>query len=236
MSGELPWWSGIALSILQFLVLFRPWHLILAGLGGIALCLAATRASIAGIVAAVPFGAIALLGLAWEWRAHTAPRSFPIVVARTVDAPGGDDSVEWKFDPPHTIFRYSRRPDGELWIEAIEIAGTNLSERSLQNTTAKMTPFARSEKRGEAVRMHLIVDGRKLPFSEPQIIPARSDFALVYPVPQTDGTASGMPFGRFEEAFGDLHFIFRYDTGQMFSRLVTVAEMKDTLRRLVEKH
>jgi hypothetical protein len=47
-----------------------------------------------------------------------------------------------------------------------------------------------------------------------------------------DERVPGLPAGEFLQVFGDLHFMFGYDTNQMFARLVSVAEIEQQLSRI----
>jgi hypothetical protein len=67
------------------------------------------------------------------WRSYGAPDRIVIVAARTVGASGGDGDVDWKFEDPRSIFLYSRRSGGLLWIDGIRILASNQSDRPLTN-------------------------------------------------------------------------------------------------------
>jgi hypothetical protein len=68
---------------------------------------------------------------------------------------------------------------------------------------------------------------------EPQTVPPKSEFSLLYIIPSMrDGRESGIPADQFLQAFGDLYFMFRYDTDQMFARLVSDLEIEQKLSRI----
>jgi hypothetical protein len=80
------------------------------------------------------------------------------------------------------------------------------------------------------MKMNLVLDDRQLEDSEPQTVPASSDFSLLYIIPSALGDrVSGIPAAQFVPTFGDLNFTFRYDTNQMFARLVSVPEIEQKL-------
>jgi hypothetical protein len=68
---------------------------------------------------------------------------------------------------------------------------------------------------------------------EPQTVPPRAEFSLLYMIPSMlDDRESGIPADQFRQAFGDLYFTFRYDTNQMFAPLVSVPEIEQQLSRI----
>jgi hypothetical protein len=125
-------------------------------------------------------------------------------------------------------FLHSRRPGDALWIDGIRIFAKNLSNRPLTNLRA----VVRSYQAGGEMKMNLVLD-RQLDAGEPQTVPAGSEFALLYMIPAAlDGRVSGIPAAQFVPAFGDLHFTSRYDTNQIFARLVSVPQIEQQLLRI----
>jgi hypothetical protein len=60
-----------------------------------------------------------------------------------------------------------------------------------------------------------------------------SAFSLLSIIPATlDDRVRGVPAAQFLRGFGDLEFIFGYDTRQMFTRLVAVPEIEQQLLRI----
>jgi hypothetical protein len=217
------------LAVLQLLTLIESWHLVAAGGAGAVLCMIFGRTTPFGLIGAALCGVVALAGATDIWRSFGAPRQVAVVMARTVGAQGGDDDVEWKFENPHTIFLHSRRPGDALWIDGIRIFAKNLSDRPLTNLRAAV----RSHRAGTEMKMNLVLDNRQLDGSEPQIVPGRSDFSLLYLIPsRLDDRAFGIPAAQFAPTFGDLSFMFRYDTNQMFARLVSVPEIERQLSQI----
>jgi hypothetical protein len=51
----------------------------------------------------------------------------------------------------------------------------------------------------------------------------------------SDDPVSGVPAAQFLRVFGDLEFIFGYDTRQMFTRLVSVPEVEQQLLRIARE-
>ncbi len=150
-------------------------------------------------------------------------------MARTVGAPGGDDVVEWRFDAPYSIFLVSRRSGDLLWVDGIRIYAENSSDRPLGNLTAVLRSYLGPKE----IKLQLVLGDRQVSESEPQTVPPNSEFSLLYLVPATsDASAPGVPARQFLRTFGDLYFNVRYDTNQMFGRLISVAEMDRQLSRL----
>ena len=219
------------LSVLQFLVRIEPWHLLAAGIAGVALCIGFGRTSIMGWIGATLCGAMALAGAAQMWNSYAAPPRIAVVTAKTVGSPGGDDRVEWRFADPHSIFLYSRHPGDALRIDGIKVLAKNFSDRPLSNLRA----VVRSYKAGREMKMSLALDGRQVDAGEPQSVPPKSEFSLQYVIPSmVDERVPGLPEGEFLRVFGDLSFMFGYDTNQMFARLVSVAEIEQQLSRIEE--
>lgn len=217
------------LSLLQFLAQLQARDLFAAGIAGAALFVIVDRTNFLNLVGATLCGAVALAGAMDRWRSDGAPRQIAMVTARTVGAPGGDDDVKWKFDDPRSIFLHSRRPGDALWIDGIRIFAKNLSARPLNNLSA----VVRSYKAGRDMKMNLVLDDQPVDLSKPQTVPPQTQFALMYVIPaMRDGRASGIPAAQFVRAFGDLDFMFGYDTRQMFARRVSVAEIEQQLRRI----
>ena len=217
------------LTVLQLLAQTQSRHLVAAGTLGAALCIMFGRTTIFGLVGATLCGAVALAGAMQMWRSIGASHQAPVVMAKTVGAQDGDDDVDWKFQDPHTIFLHSRRPGRTLWIDGIRIFAKNLSNRPLTNLRA----VVRALQTGREMKMHLVLDHRQLDGSEPQTVPAKSDFSLLYMIPPAlDDRVSGIPATQFVPAFGDLNFMFGYDADQMFARLVSVREIERQLSRI----
>ncbi len=184
-----------------------------------------------GWIGATLCGAMALAGAAQMWNSYAAPPRIAVVTAKTVGSPGGDDRVEWRFADPHSIFLYSRHPGDALWIDGIKVLAKNLSDRPLSNLRA----VVRSYKAGREMKMSLALDGRQVDAGEPQSVPPKSEFSLQYVIPSmVDERVPGLPEGEFLRVFGDLSFMFGYDTNQMFARLVSVAEIEQQLSRIEE--
>jgi hypothetical protein len=178
------------IAVLQFLTRIESWHLVAAGIAGAALCIGFGRAATLGLVGATLCGSVALAGLVAMWRSNGAPRQIAIVTARTVGAPGGDDDVEWKFEDPRSIFLHSRRPGDALRIDGIQVFAKNLSDRPLSNLTA----VVRSHQAGREMKMSLVLDDRQVDASEPQTVPPKSEFSLLYIIPSMlDDRVSGIP-------------------------------------------
>jgi len=216
------------LAVLRFLMHIESWHLVAAGATGAALCIIFGRTSTFGLIGATLCGAVALAGATNIWRSFGAARQVAVVTARTVGAQGESDDVEWRFEDP-TIFLHSRRSGDALWIDGIRIFAKNLSNRPLANLRA----VVRSHQAGREMKMDLVLDDRPLDGSEPQTVPAGSDFSLLHMIPSAlDDRLSGIPAAQFVPAFGDLNFMFKYDTNQMFARLVSVPEIEQQLLRL----
>jgi hypothetical protein len=217
--------DAFVLALLRFLTQVESWHVIAAGTAGTALCVIFGRTSTFGLIGATLCGVVAVAGVTHMWRSFGAPRQVAAVIARTVGAQGGDDAVDWKFEDPRTIFAHSRHPGDALWIEGIRIFAQNLSSRPLTNLRA----VVRSHRAGREMKMNLILDDRQLEGSEPQTVPARSDFSLLYMIPSAlSGRASGMPAAQFVPAFGDLNFT-------LFARLVSVPEIEQQLLRIEQE-
>ncbi len=139
--------------------------------------------------------------------------------------------MEWKFEEPHSIFLHSRRPGDALWIDGIQIFAKNLSDRPLSNLRA----VVRSHQAGREMKMSLVVNDRQVGTSEAQSVPPRSEFSLLYIIPSMlDDRVSGIPAAQFLRAFGDLYFMFGYDSNQMFARLVSVPQIERQLLRIEE--
>jgi hypothetical protein len=220
------------LAVLQFLTQAESWHVVAAGTAGAALCIIFGRTTTFGLIGATLCGAVALAGATHMWRSFGAPRQVPAVMARTVGAQGGDDDVDWKFEDPRTIFLYARHPGDALWVDGIRIFAKNLSNRPLTNLRA----VVRSCQAGREMKMNLVLDDRQLEGSEPQIVPAKSDFSLLYMIPSAvSDRMSGIPAAQFVPAFGDLNFTFRYGTNQMFARLVSAPEIEQQLLRIEQE-
>jgi hypothetical protein len=229
MSGNSSWWGTFMLSVLQLLIQIEAWHLIAAGLVGAALCIVLGRTTTLGLVGATLCGAVAIAAAVTMWRSHGSPRQIATVMARTVGTPGGDDVVEWKFDPPYSIFLASRRSGDLLWIDGIQIHAKNASDRPLRNLTA----VVRSYMGQKEIKLRLVLADRQVSAGESQAVPSNSEFSLLYLIPAMSGDgAPGVPAGQFLQAFGDLYFNVRYDINQMFARLVSVDEMDQQLSRL----
>jgi hypothetical protein len=221
--------EAFMLAVLQFLAQIRAWHVVAAGLAGVSLCIIFGRTTVVGLVGATLCGAVAVAGAAGMWRSFGAKHKVGVVMARTVGAPGGDDDVEWRFQDPRTIFLHSRRLGDSLWIDGIRIFAKNLSDRPLTNLSA----IVRSHQAGREMTMNLVLDDRQLDGSEPQTVPARSGFSLLYMIPSVrDDQVSGIAAAQFVPTLGDLNFTFRYDTNQMFARLVSVREIEQQLSRI----
>jgi hypothetical protein len=229
MSGDPSWSSDFMLSMLQLLIQIRARDVVVASLAGAALLLLIDRPTILSLTGATLCGAVALTG-AWEiWRSYDAPRQIAMVTARTVGAPGGDDDVEWMFEDPRSIFLHSRRPGDVPWIDGIRIFAKNLSARPLSNLSA----VVRSHKAGRDMRMIVVLDDRQMDAGEPQTVPPMSAFSLRYVIAAApDDRVTGIPAAQFLRAFGDLEFMFGYNTRQMFTRLVSVPEIEQQLLRI----
>jgi hypothetical protein len=159
------------------------------------------------------------------WRSHGAPPPVAVFTAGTVGAPGGDDRVEWKFEDPCSILLHSRRTGNALWIDGIRVFARNLSDRPLSNLHA----VVRSYTGGKEMRLGLVVNDRLLDAGEAQSVPPKSEFSLLC---MLDDRMSGIPADQLLRAFGDLYFTFKFDTNQMFSRLVAVSEIEQQLSRI----
>jgi hypothetical protein len=217
--------EAFMLAVLRFLAHIESWHLVAAGVAGAALCIIFGRTNPFALIGAVLCGAVALAGAADMWRSFGAPRQVAVVTARTVGAQGGDDDVDWKFEGS-TIFLHSRRPGDALWIDGIRLLAKNLSNRPLTNLTA----VVRSYQAGREMKMNMVLNDRQLDGGEPQTVPAGSEFSLLYMIPSgLDDRVSGIPAAQFVPAFGQLYFTFRYDTNQMFARLVSVPEIEQQI-------
>jgi hypothetical protein len=202
MSGGSAWLDAFMFAMLRFLAHIESWHLVAAGVAGAALCIVFGRTNPFGLIGATLCGAVALAGAANMWRSFGAPRQVAVVMARTVGAQGGYDDVR--------------------------IFAKNLSNRPLTNLRA----VVRSYQAGGEMKMNLVLD-RQLDAGEPQTVPAGSEFALLYMIPAAlDGRVSGIPAAQFVPAFGDLHFTSRYDTNQIFARLVSVPQIEQQLLRI----
>jgi hypothetical protein len=226
------WWDALALSVLNLLIQIEAWHLIAAGLIGAALCVVLGRAATLGLVGATLCGAVAIAAAATMWRSQGPSDRVVIVTASTVAAPGGDDLVEWKIDAPYSIFLASRRSGGLLWIDGIQIHAKNLSDRPLRNLTAVLRPnFGQKE-----IKLQLVLADRQVSARESQSVPPDSEFSLLYLIPaMSGGGAPGLPAGQFLHTFGDLHFTVRYDTNQMFARLISADEEDRQLAQLEQE-
>jgi hypothetical protein len=232
MSGNSSWWDALMLSVLQLLIQIEAWHLIAAGFAGAALCIVLGRATTLGLVGATLCGAVAIGAAGTMWLSQSSPDRVVIVTASTVGAPGGDDVVEWKIDPPHSILLVSRRSGGLLWIDGIQIHAKNLVDRPLRNLTAVLRPnFGQKE-----IKLQLVLADRQVSAGESQTVPPDSEFSLLYLIPaMPDGGAPGLPAGQFLHTFGDLHFTVRYDTNQMFARLISTDALDQQLARLEQE-
>jgi len=229
MSADSSWWGVFMLSVLYFLARIESWHLVAGGVTGAVLCIGLGRTTTLRLVGATLCSSVALAGVAAMWRSYAAPRQIAVVTARTIGARGGDDAVEWKFEDPRSIFLHSRRPGDALWIEGIRIFAKNLSDRPLNNLTA----VVRSRTGGKDMKMYLVRDDRQVGASDSLTVPSKSEFLLLYIIPSMlDDRVSGIPADQFLRAFGDLDFMFGYDTNQMFSRLVSVPEIEQQLLRI----
>ena len=83
------------------------------------------------------------------------------------------------------------------------------------------------------MRMIVVLDDRQMDAGEPQTVPPMSAFSLLYVIPAApDDRVTGIPAAQFLRAFGDLEFMFGYDTRQMFTRLVSVPEIEQQLLRI----
>jgi hypothetical protein len=218
------------LSVLQFFVQIEAWHLIAAGLIGAALCIAVGRTSTFGLVGATLCGALSIAAAVTMWRSQSSPERVVIVTASTVGAPGGDDVVEWRIDAPDSIL-VSRRSGGLLWIDGIEIKARNLSDRPLRNLTAVL----RSNIGQKEIALQLVLAGRPVSADESQTVPPSAEFSLLYPMPAMPGDAPGLPAGQFLQTFGDLFLNVRYDTNQMFARLISTDAIDRQLVRLEQE-
>src|SRR6202023_95407 len=128
-------------------------------------------------------------------RSYDAPRQIPMVMARTVGAPGGDDDVEWKLEDPRSIFLHSRRPGDALWIDVIRFFATTLSSARPLN---KLRAVVRSHQAGRQMKMSLVLDDRQVDASEPQTVPPKSEFSLVHIIPSMlNDRVSGIPAAQF---------------------------------------
>jgi hypothetical protein len=231
MSANSSWWDAFTLSLLQLLLQIEAWHLIAAGLVGTALCIFLGRSSTFGLVGATLCASVAIAAAATMWRSEGPPRQIA-VMARTVGAPGADDVVEWRFDAPYSIFLVSRRSGDLLWVDGFRIYAKNSSDRPLGNLTAVL----RSYPGPKEIKLQLVLADRQVSASESQTVPPNSEFSLLYLIPATsDAGAPGISARQFLRNFGDLYFNVRYDTNQMFSRLISVAEMDRQLSRLAQE-
>jgi hypothetical protein len=105
------------------------------------------------------------------------------------------------------------------------------SDRPLGNLTA----ILRSYLGPKEIKLQLVLADRQVSASESQTVPPNSEFSLLYLIPATsDASAPGVPVRQFSRTFGDLYFNVRYDTNQMFSRLISMAEMDGQLSRLAQ--
>jgi hypothetical protein len=229
MSGAATRLDTFMLAVLQFLAQVESWHLVAAGFAGAALCMIFARATTFGLIGATLCGAVALAGATDMWRSYGAPRPVAVVTAKTVGAQGADDDVEWKFEDPRTIFLHSRRPGDALWIDGIRVFAKNPANRPLTHLTAVVWSY----QAGREMKMNLVLDDRQLDGSEPQTVPAGSEFSLLYIIPSALGDRmSGTPAAQFVPTFGDLNFTFRFDTNQIFARLVSVPQIEQQLERI----
>jgi hypothetical protein len=220
------------LSVLQFLLQIEAWHLIAAGLIGATLCIILGRTTALGLVGATLCGAVAIAAAVAMLRSQSSPDRVVTVTASTVGAPGGDDLVEWKIDAPDSIFLVSWRSGGLLWIDGIEIHARNSSNRPLHNLTAVL----RSNLDQKEIKLLLVLAGRPVSAGVSQTVPPNSEFSLLYLIPaMPGGGAPGLPVGQFLRTFGGLYFSVRYDTNQMFARLISRDAMDRQLARLEQE-
>jgi hypothetical protein len=233
MSADSSWLDVIATAMLPLLAQIESWHLIAAGIVGAALCLGFGRTATLGLVGATLCGAVALTGIVVMWRSYGAPPQVALVTARTVGARGGDDRVEWRFEDARSIFLHSRRAGDALWIDGIRVFAENLSDRPLNNLSA----VVRSYMGGKEMKLSLVVNDRRLESIEAQSVPPKFGFSLLYVIPaMLDDRASGIPADQFLQAFGDLYFTFRFDTNQIFARLVASSEIERQISRIEQEN
>jgi hypothetical protein len=222
--------------MLPFLAQIQSWHLVAAGLAGAALCIGLGRTAVLALIGATLCGAIALAGIVDMWRSYGAPDRIVIVAARTVSASAETATWIGSSRTRARSFCISRRSGGSLWIDGIRILASNQSDRPLTN----LRGVVRSPRSDKEMKMNLALDDRQLDVGEAQTVPPKSKFSMMHVIPSVlddgpsmlDDGASGIPAAQFVRAFGDLYFMFGYDTNQMFSRLLSIPEIEQKILRI----
>jgi hypothetical protein len=140
--------------------------------------------------------------------------------------------IEWRFDKPVTILFYSRKQGEGVWIEALQVFGTNKTDRPFKRVRATIVPDMTERKLEMRVNPH----GTFLaPSESATLIPPRADFDLMLTIPAKSGDRQGLPAEQFIAEYGGLKFIFEYDDGQSFTTEFPLTYLEDQISFVEEK-
>lgn len=138
------------------------------------------------------------------------------------------EPIEWRFDKPVTILFAAPRNSGEaVWIDGLQIHGTNKTDKPLKNVTAVIIPDMTDQKMQMRVNPHGVI---LKPEETATLIPPRADFDLMVAIPSSGRTRlQGLPADEFLRTYGGLKFEFAYDNGQNFSEYFSLEYIEDQL-------